>query len=299
MEEIGIYREGGLPPFSRNFHKIDLKILRCSYWKVYYWQHETLIAPYWRIYWNDRAGASIRLNNDVYEMDKDSLFLIPPNTSFSSSLEINAKRPDNNFLMGCSVNDEDESSSALKSLKHLFIHFSAGIPCDRLAPAIYRIPLNNEKKILLANMREKLSHPSKELDMKSVFSIRALINLLLIHIPENHWPEEIVDRRIKHVINFIEQNYFNQILISDLSRMIHLSENGFSRLFKKYTGVSPKDYLIERRLDHACNMLHHSNYSIDEIAARSGFCDRSYFSRMFIKKYSTGPAKFRKTAFIN
>jgi len=78
-----------------------------------------------------------------------------------------------------------------------------------------------------------------------------------------------------------------------------MSDNGFSRLFKKSMGKSPKDYLIERRLDHACNMLHHSNYSIDEIAALSGFCDRSYFSRIFIKKYSTGPAKFRKTAFIN
>jgi AraC-like DNA-binding protein len=299
MEEIGIYREGGLPPFSRSFHKIDLKILRCSYWNVYYWQHNTLMAPYWRIYWNDRKGASIRLNDETFEMDESFIYLIPPNTPFSSLLELNEHRSDKNFLMGCSVNTEEMPPSQMNSLKHFFIHFTAGLPCDRLAPGIYEIPVNDEMGALLIRMREKLSHPSKELDMRSVFSIRALINLLMISIPEEHWPDEIVDERIKKVIGYIEKNYFNQISIGDLSKIIHMSDNGFSRLFKKNTGTSPKDYLIERRLDHACNMLHHSNYSIDEIAALSGFCDRSYFSRMFIKKYSTGPAKFRKTAFIN
>ncbi len=299
MDEIGIYREGGLPPFSRSYHKIDLKILRCSFWNVYYWQHETLMAPYWRIYWNDRSGASIRLKDNLFEMDSKSLFLIPPNTDYSTKMELNALRSDKNFLMGCSVNDEEKPTSSLHSLKHFFIHFTAGFPCDRLTPSIYQIPLNEEKESLLNNMKEKLSHPSKELDMQSVFSIRALINLLLIHIPENNWPEEIVDERIKRALDFIEKNFFNQISIGELAHMISMSENGFSRLFKKNTGSSPKDYLIERRLDHACNMLHHSNYSIEQIAALSGFCDRSYFSRMFIKKYSTGPAKFRKTAFIN
>lgn len=299
MDNVGIYREGGLPPFSRSFHKIDLKLLRCSYWNVYYWQHDTLVAPYWRIYWNDRSGASIRLGEKIFDMDENDLYLIPPNTSFSSYLELNEQRSDLNFLMGCSVNSDESPTSQLNSLRHFFIHFTVGLPCDRLDPHIYKISVDKEMNALLAIMTEKLSHPSREMDMRTIFSIRALINLLLTHIPEEHWPDEIVDERIQTVIDFIEINYFNQIRIGELSRLIHMSENGFSRLFRKNTGSSPKDYLIERRLDHACSMLHHSHFSIDEIAVMSGFCDRSYFSRMFIKKYSTGPAKFRKTAFIN
>lgn len=299
MNEIAIYREGGLPPFSRSFHKIDLKILRCSYWNVYYWQHDSLIAPYWRIYWNNNKGASISLNDESFEMEPESLYLIPPNTSYSSKLELNDHRTDTNFLMGCSVFDDENLNSRLKHLKHFFIHFTVGLPCDRLSPGIYEIPHNNVTMKLLKELIEKLSHPSNELDMKSVFSIRALINMSLISIPEDHWPEEIVDDRIKIVIDYIEKKYFNQIHNRELAEMINMSENGFSRLFKKSTGRSPKDYLIDRRLDQACNMLHHTNYSIDEIATLSGFCDRSYFSRMFIKKYSSGPAKFRKTAFIS
>ena len=299
MDDIGIYREGGLPPFSRSFFKIDLRILRCSFWKVFYWQHDTLMAPYWRIYWNNGSGASISYKEMTYDLDEFSLFLIPPNTDYSSNLDINFQRDDKNFLMGCPVNIEEESQLELKSLEHFFIHFSAGLPCDRISPAIYRIPLNDQLKKLLLDMADKLSHPSGELDMQSVFSIRSIINLLLMSVPEDHWPAEIVDERVKEIIDYIELNYFSQIQIKKMAKMVYLSENGFSRLFKKYTGKSPKDYLTERRLDHACNMLHHSNYSIEEIAALSGFCDRSYFSRMFIKKYSTGPAKFRKTAFIN
>lgn len=299
MDDIGIYREGGLPPFSRSLHKIDLKILRCSYWNVYYWQHDTLMAPYWRIYWNDQPGASISLNGLSYELDPDFIFLIPPNTSYTSTLNLNDKRSDTNFLMGCSVHDQKSLDSQLKHLRHFFIHFTAGLPCDRVSANIYRIPCVGEILKLLTQIQKKISNPSSELDMKSVFSIRALINLLLTSVPEEHWPDEIVDERVKKIIDYIEKNYFKQIHNSELSALVHMSENGFSRLFKKNTGKSPKDYLIERRLDHACSMLHHSNYSIEEIAALSGFCDRSYFSRMFIKKYTTGPAKFRKTAFIN
>jgi AraC-like DNA-binding protein len=299
MDDIGIYREGGLPPFSRRFFNIDLKILRCSYWKVFYWQHDTLMAPYWRIYWNNHCGAVIYLNGTQFPIEPDSLYMIPPNTSFSTSLDLNPSRKDKNFLMGCPVNREEQTPGEMKSLNHFFIHFSAGLPCDRISEVIYKIPLSPESSKIIGVLTDKLSYPSSELDMHSVFSMRALINLLLMNIPDDHWPEEIVDNRIRGVIEFIEKNYVQQILMGELADMVNMSENGFSRLFKKNTGKSPKDYLIDRRLDHACNLLHHSSYSIDEIAGLCGFCDRSYFSRMFIKKFSSGPAKFRKTAFIS
>jgi AraC-like DNA-binding protein len=299
MDDIGIYREGGLPPFSRSFHKIDLRILHCSFWNVYYWQHDTLMAPYWRIYWNDRSGASISFKGMQYDLEPGLIFLIPPDTSYGSKMELNKRREDMNFLMGCSVQDNASLNSQMKYLKHLFIHFTLGLPSDRISPHIYKIEVSREISNLISRISGKLSNPSRELDMQSVFSIQALINLLLITIPEDHWPGEIVDERVKKVIDYIEKYYFRQIQNRELSELVHMSDNGFSRLFKNNTGKSPKDYLIERRLDHACNMLHHSNYSIDEVASLCGFCDRSYFSRMFIKKYSTGPAKFKKTAFIN
>lgn len=298
MSEIGIFREGGLPPFPLSYLKIDLRILRCSYWNVYYWQHDTLIAPYWRIYRNRGAGASISLKGESWDLDEENIFLIPPNTPFSSTLNLNAPRKDRNFLMGCPVSREDRDERPLESVRHFFLHFTAGLPCDRLAPGIYRISSRGEAGRLIDFLEEKLSGRDNILNRSSIFSIRALIDLLLASVPEEHWPGEVVEERVQKVLDHIAVNYLNPLRVADLASLVNMSENGFSRLFRKVTGTSPHDYLIERRLEQACNLLHHSDFSIDQIAVMSGFCDRAYFSRMFIRRYSTGPAKFRKTAFI-
>ncbi|MBB6480664.1 helix-turn-helix domain-containing protein [Spirochaeta isovalerica] len=296
MNEIGIYREGGLPPFSMGFLKYDIKVLRCSYWDVYYWQHDSLLAPYWRIYWNDRDGASIFLKGKEWEMKPSRLYLIPPNTAFGSRFELNAPRKERNFLMGCPVSDDD-NERPLKSMKHFFIHFTAGLPWDHIGPAVYEYEAKGEKIRLVDELREKLSHPANVMDRQSIFSVRALINLLFLEIPDLDWPDGIVDDRIERILGYMESHYLEPLQVKDLAELINISENGFSRLFRKNTGKSPREFLIGRRLEHACTLLHHSNYSIDEIAVMSGFCDRSYFSRMFIRKYGTGPARFRKTSF--
>lgn len=298
MNEIGIYREGGLPPFSRGLLKFNLKILRCSYWNVYYWQHDSLLAPYWRIYWNDRPGASVNLSGRTWQMVPSQIYLIPPNTPFGSLLSLNEPRGDRNFLMGCPVSGK-EDERPLKLMKHFFIHFSAGLPWDRINPSVYQSEALGEKKRLIDELREKLSHPANILDSRSIFSVRALINLIFLEIPESNWPAAIVDERVRKVVDYMEKNFRQPLSVKDLARLINMSENGFSRLFRSHVGVSPKEFLISRRLDHSCALLHHSEYSIDEIAMQSGFCDRSYFSRMFIKKYKVGPAQFRKTAFYH
>ncbi|MBN2657421.1 MAG: helix-turn-helix transcriptional regulator [Spirochaetales bacterium] len=296
MNEIGIYREGGLPPFPVGFLKYDLKILRCSYWDVYYWQHDSLLAPYWRIYWNDREGASVFLDGERWEMTPSRIYLIPPNTAFGSRMELNPVRKDRNFLMGCPVSD-DSHERPLKSMKHFFIHFTAGLPWDHLSPSIYQFEARGEKMGLVDELRDKLSRPANIMDRRTIFSVRALINLLFLEIPDGDWPDDILDERISRILAFMESHYLEPLQVKDLADLVNMSENGFSRLFRKNTDKSPREFLISRRLEHACTLLHHSDDSIEQIAVRSGFCDRSYFSRMFIRKYGTGPARFRKTSF--
>ena len=66
------------------------------------------------------------------------------------------------------------------------------------------------------------------------------------------------------------------------------------RLFKEEYGLSPMEFLWERRLHRACELLcNMPQYSIEEIASLCGFSDRFYFSRFFKKYKGISPKQYR------
>jgi AraC-like DNA-binding protein len=71
-----------------------------------------------------------------------------------------------------------------------------------------------------------------------------------------------------------------------------LSYDHFRQLFKEYNGMSPYNYLLQCRMEHAAKTLHDDETSIKELAALSGFDDISSFSRMFKRKIGVSPAKY-------
>lgn len=84
--------------------------------------------------------------------------------------------------------------------------------------------------------------------------------------------------------------------VSQLLSSFPLSEDYLRRLFKRETGCSPHEYLLDLRLDHACEMLNAlggNTCIIKEIAYACGFDDPLYFSRMFRKKKGCSPSQWK------
>jgi transcriptional regulator GlxA family with amidase domain len=77
-----------------------------------------------------------------------------------------------------------------------------------------------------------------------------------------------------------------------------MSVNAFARLFKEQTAYSPRKYLVRMRVEKACNLLHHSELSIEQIAAACGFADRYYFTRVFTQNMHTSPGAYRKNSVL-
>ncbi len=75
---------------------------------------------------------------------------------------------------------------------------------------------------------------------------------------------------------------------------LNISLPHFRRIFRKFTGNSPQQYLLQRRLAQAANRLAHSDEQIGTIAAEVGFSDMFYFSHFFKKYYGIAPKKYRK-----
>ncbi|MDB6024681.1 MAG: hypothetical protein JWM68_904 [Verrucomicrobiales bacterium] len=84
------------------------------------------------------------------------------------------------------------------------------------------------------------------------------------------------------------------ITLPEWARSVGLNPTYFGRIFKRETGMSPMEWVIQRRLQMATQQLSNTQKSIAEIAEACGFESQFYFSRLFRRHFDQSPLQFRK-----
>ncbi len=131
------------------------------------------------------------------------------------------------------------------------------------------------------------------------FSIRiqvkrnALYSSLLIDDGSAAMRNASVEDKIKRVVEFIEQNYREQITRDDVAEATGMSGDHLSRIFKGYTGRNITDYINELRIKYAAGQLSETDIKIIEIAFDSGFNSVRTFNRAFVSYMKTNPRQYR------
>lgn len=92
----------------------------------------------------------------------------------------------------------------------------------------------------------------------------------------------------------LDQLVYRKVTMQDLYSEIHLSKSQISREFKKYFNLTPYQYLLNRRISIAQNLLTKTNLSIKEISDSLCFADEYHFSTLFKKKIGISPSAYRK-----
>jgi AraC-like DNA-binding protein len=103
--------------------------------------------------------------------------------------------------------------------------------------------------------------------------------------------------RLMPALSFIEEHLAEPIRLQDLAVRMALAPVYFSNLFSNAMEVPPIQYLNRRRIARAKELLLISPLSIKEIAAKTGFEDPLYFSRVFQKQEGMSPLHYRQTGF--
>ena len=93
---------------------------------------------------------------------------------------------------------------------------------------------------------------------------------------------------------FINDNYMNAISLKDIADAVSLSPNHFHTVFKATCRMTPREYLINRRISAAKEMLWDTDKVIPEIAEKCGFGCQQYFTQIFKKQTGITPGKYRK-----
>ena len=98
---------------------------------------------------------------------------------------------------------------------------------------------------------------------------------------------------LQNAINFIREEFSDNIQIADIAAATNCSTSYLSRIFKKHLGKSPYCYLTEYRLFFAEKLLR-NQFSVTDVASMSGFCDSSVFIKRFKKSFGITPLKYKE-----
>ena len=83
-----------------------------------------------------------------------------------------------------------------------------------------------------------------------------------------------------------------ELTVSYLATLCGMSEVYFRRLFRGLYGVSPKEYIIARRMEYAKTLLRSESFSVAEIASLCGYAEPCHFSREFVRRMGVSPSRF-------
>lgn len=101
-------------------------------------------------------------------------------------------------------------------------------------------------------------------------------------------------KELDYVKHYIDVNYASDLDLDSLAAATYMNKYYLSHMFKKNYGVSPINYLIEKRISVSKFLLETTNYSIGQIAQIVGFNSSSYFSQIFKKRTGITPSEYRE-----
>jgi AraC family transcriptional regulator len=156
-----------------------------------------------------------------------------------------------------------------------------------------------------ALVRSIAQHLANELDADlpaGRLYVESLVNALAVHLLRYYSTDSLIPdlqfgglpaHKLRRVTDFIEANLERDLTLTEIAEAIDLSQYHFARAFKQTTGHTPIQYLMQRRVEAAKQLLVESDLPIAEIALRTGFKNQSHFTTLFRKSTALTPRGYR------
>ncbi|MDF2613045.1 MAG: helix-turn-helix protein [Clostridia bacterium] len=131
----------------------------------------------------------------------------------------------------------------------------------------------------------------------SMLKASAYLQLLLCELRELgaaflHVKKDFKD--IEKVVSLMQNNLNRTYSLEELSQYVNLSKYHFTRKFKAFTSYSPIEYFNRLKIQHACDLLIETDWTIEDISKYLSFNSPYYFSEQFKQITGYAPTKLRK-----
>lgn len=121
---------------------------------------------------------------------------------------------------------------------------------------------------------------------------QAMLNDFIVRVHRLH-ARGAISPQILSSCDYIGLHLDEKLNIHLLAKRLGYSDYYFSSRFKKEVGMSVRDYVIQKRVEHACDLLRNSNMDIQEVSESLGFTSRSYFGEVFKERMGMSPGEYR------
>lgn len=223
--------------------------------------------------------GKIIINGETTELAAGDIFILPKNQSIF--YQADGSDPWTYTWVGFSGSRAENILTQTQLLEKCYLHSHLDSPI-----------LN---KMIDINHTKNQTHP-----MITELILIGHLNQLLAALVEEFPNESLKDTStlaknyVHHAIKIIHSQYNSPIKVSEIAHQLALSRSYLYKIFKQETGYSIKDYIVQVKMNHACQLLANPDLSITEIANSVGYFDPLAFSNAFKNQYHMSPSDYRK-----
>jgi AraC-like DNA-binding protein len=103
-----------------------------------------------------------------------------------------------------------------------------------------------------------------------------------------------VPQKFRALRRFIAEQFDRDVSLDELAKRVHVSRWHLCREFRKYFGVTPIEYALRLRMQHAAHLLREPELNISDIGRQCGYRDLFHFSKQFRKHHGLSPRRMRQ-----
>ncbi len=218
-------------------------------------------------------------------------------------------------VLGPGVLHSFESAESMGRLSGVVVHFSKQV----IPTGLLNLPEAEAIRSMISSAKSgivfKVTDPDRiRSRMVGLTRSRGMFRLSRLHVlldlVAQQWSGEVVENeqlaskapvrsqaRLEAVKRYLKANCERAIGRADAAAFLGLEVNAFSRFFHEAAGVSFNEYLSNIRIQKAANwLLSRKDFSIPEVARRSGFQNQSAFNRQFKRRLGMTPTAYRNAA---
>ena len=221
----------------------------------------------------------------IYHVGKGEILIVPPNLLHSLSMGENSARL--LFLF------EPEPLLEMRDIKRMKEHFEKIFYLHDESDAHIRIRELLTKISECYRQQEILWNALCFSDLLRIYSILAQRYFGGVY-QQKQRENSAMDREvISSAMNYIDTHYQENVTLEDVAAFTGFSRFYFSRSFKQQTGYSFRDYLSQRRIQVAMELLIQTGKPMSQVAQESGFGSVATFNRTFREYKSCTPTQYR------
>ncbi|MBB5624250.1 AraC-like DNA-binding protein [Pedobacter cryoconitis] len=254
---------------------------------------------YFQLIYIQQGKGSHIVNGNSYLYQSGKLFFLAPEDSHAFNVEsptrfVHIRFSEVSFFKLQAEAGQLDYCDWMKKIGYIFHNYHAKAGC------LFK---NEQDEVFGLTLIEGIirEHEQKEIGSLAIIrqSVSILINLIARNIIRTE-PDERLEREsesaVMKIIAYLQQHIYEpeSLKMQVIADEFHLSVNYLGEYFKKRTGESIQEYVINYKLKLVDTRLVYSNKRVKEIAQELNFTDESHLSRIFKKYRGITPGAYRR-----